>query len=217
MAVGGRYEAVPRDCEGDGREDAGYPRTVKNKNGGQFATNYVSTTKYNRFSFLPLAILEQYKKLANVYLLLIAVPCCIPAISPLMPLAAVMPIVFVLSISLMREGMEDYARYKHDEELNNKLCNVRGPGAADFTPVKWKEVNVGDLIKIEDRDWIPSDVLLLTSSGEDSASFIDTMDLDGETNLKRRTSPNLSANVDITKRADVEALSDVSTRAIGPR
>jgi hypothetical protein len=113
-----KYEKVPDD---EDKGDVGYPRTVVNSGGGTFATNYVSTTKYSRWSFLPKATIQQYKRGANVYLLFIAVLCCIPAISPLMPLAAVMPVVFVLSISLIREGMEDYKRYKHDEDLNNMV------------------------------------------------------------------------------------------------
>jgi len=100
---------------------AGYPRSIPLTNCGPYLTNYVSTTKYSRFTFLPLATIAQYKRAANVYLLFIAVLCCIPAISPLMPIAAVMPVVFVLTISLLREGAEDYARYKSDEDMNNKV------------------------------------------------------------------------------------------------
>jgi|MDSY01.2.fsa_nt_gb magnesium-transporting ATPase (P-type) len=210
-----KYEAVPSDDGAGSAAPSGYPRTVRNDSPAQFLTNYVSTTKYNRFTFLPLAILEQYKKLANVYLLFIAVLCCIPAISPLMPIAAVMPVVFVLSISLVREGMEDYARYQHDEELNNKLTNVRSPGSTTFAPTKWKDVKVGDLIQLEDRDWIPGDVLLLTSSAE-GAAFIDTMDLDGETNLKRRSSPKITAKLDISNTSDLDALSHVSCLHVAP-
>ena len=121
MAGAQKYEKVGED-EPEVETVTGYPRLVKNTGGGQFATNYVSTTKYSRFTFLPMATLEQYKRGANVYLLFIAILCCIPAISPLMPIAAVMPVVFVLSISLIREASEDIARYKADEELNNKVC-----------------------------------------------------------------------------------------------
>jgi hypothetical protein len=105
----------------DHQEAGGYPREVKNEGCAEFLTNYVSTQKYSMWSFLPVATIYQYRRGANVYLLFIAVLCCIPAISPLMPLAAVMPVVFVLTISLIREGMEDYQRYQHDEELNNKV------------------------------------------------------------------------------------------------
>lgn len=120
-----KYEQVADDEDKaenlDTAVDVGYPRSIQNSGGGTFASNHVSTCKYSKWSFLPKATIQQYKRGANVYLLFIAILCCIPAISPLMPLAAVMPVVFVLSISLIREGMEDYKRYKHDEDLNNKV------------------------------------------------------------------------------------------------
>jgi hypothetical protein len=39
-----------------------------NSGGGTFATNYVSTTRYSRWSFLSKATIQQYKRGANVYL-----------------------------------------------------------------------------------------------------------------------------------------------------
>ena len=39
--------------------------------------------------------------MANVYFLLIAILCCIPAISPLLPWAAVAPVLFVLRCHVM--------------------------------------------------------------------------------------------------------------------
>jgi hypothetical protein len=117
------YEKVATEdaAEAPPAAAAGYPRSIPLTNCGPYLTNYVSTTKYSRFTFLPMATIAQYKRAANVYLLFIAVLCCIPAISPLMPIAAVMPVVFVLTISLLREGAEDYARYKSDEDMNNKV------------------------------------------------------------------------------------------------
>ncbi len=125
------YEAVPAE---DTAVDAGYPRHITiatssmaasmsrgGKNKEEFATNYISTTKYSPFTFLPVATAMQFKRGVNLYLLFIAILCCIPIISPLLPAVAVMPIAFVLTISLIREGMEDIERNKNDQELNNKV------------------------------------------------------------------------------------------------
>jgi len=179
----------------------------------EFATNYISTTKYSPFTFLPVATAMQFKRGVNLYLLFIAILCCIPIISPLLPAVAVMPIAFVLTISLIREGMEDIERNKNDQELNNKLAKVMNPSTKEFADVTWKDVRVGDLIQIFDRDWIPADVLLLTSSAEDGAAYIDTMDLDGETNLKRRNCPK---NTEGTTLEDASSLSDCDLHCAGP-
>lgn len=81
--------------------------------------NYISTTKYSLFSFLPLGLLYQFLRFSNIYFLIVTILQCIPAVSPLNPYTAVMPMLFVLTISMVREGYEDYQRYKSDQEQNS--------------------------------------------------------------------------------------------------
>ena len=55
-------------------------------------------------------------------------------------------------------------------------------------PTKWKNVKVGDIIKINENEWFPSDVVLIaTSETETNEAFVETMALDGETNLKPKS------------------------------
>ena len=84
-----------------------------------YADNYISTTKYNRYNFFPLALLFQFKRFANIYFLAIAVLQSIPTISPLTPITAVLPLIFVLAVSITREGIENLMRYRSDLETNN--------------------------------------------------------------------------------------------------
>jgi hypothetical protein len=63
----------------------------------------------------------QFKRLANIYFLTIAVLQSIPIISPLTSVTAIVPLVFVLAISMIREGIEDYIRYKSDRGKIFKL------------------------------------------------------------------------------------------------
>jgi hypothetical protein len=60
------------------------------------------------------SLLVQFKRLANIYFLLIAVLQSISVISPLSPATAWVPLIVVLAISMLREGYEDYQRYKSD-------------------------------------------------------------------------------------------------------
>lgn len=86
------------------------PRHPKKK----YASNYISTTKYNLITFLPLALAIQFKRYANIYFLVCAILQSIPLISPLNPASAIAPLAFVLFLSVTREGYEDYKRWKSD-------------------------------------------------------------------------------------------------------
>ena len=83
----------------------------------KFMTNYVTTTKYTFYNFVPKCLFIQFMRVANIYFLIIAILQSIPMISPLNPASAIIPLVFVLVVSLLREGFEDYGRYKEDQSI----------------------------------------------------------------------------------------------------
>lgn len=88
----------------------------------KFITNYISTSKYNILTFLPFSLLFQFTRYANIYFLATAILNCFPIFSTLNPVSAIAPLVFVVLLSMMREGIEDYQRHKSDRELNSSSC-----------------------------------------------------------------------------------------------
>ena len=98
--------------------------------------NYISTTKYNVFTFLPLALILQFKRYANIYFLICAILQSIKLISPLSPASAVAPLVFVLSLSMLREGFEDYKRWRSDESDNSQKTTIYDN--KNFVQSEWK-------------------------------------------------------------------------------
>ena len=60
------------------------------------------------------------------------------------------------------------------------------PGKARFKKDLWKNVQVGDFLRIYNDDQIPADVVILSTSDPDGACYVETKNLDGETNLKVR-------------------------------
>lgn len=86
-------------------------------------------------------------RLANCYFLIIAILLSIKIISPLNPLTAWSPLIIVIGISMIREGYEDFQRYKSDKKLNNEKTNVFRNGQWHID-LKWGHVLVGDICKV---------------------------------------------------------------------
>jgi phospholipid-transporting ATPase len=95
-----------------------------NKNSpAAYASNYISTTKYSALSFLPFSLWNQFKNLANIYFLIIAILQSLP-LSPLTPITAIVPLAAVLTISMVREAIEDCVRNRSDRKVNGSKVMV---------------------------------------------------------------------------------------------
>eukprot|EP00736_Rhodelphis_marinus_P010259 Rmarinus@m.19244 len=151
-----------------------------------FTNNHVRTHKYTVFTFLPYNLFEQFHRLANCYFLLVAAIQFVPDLSPISPWTSIAPLVFVLGVSAVKDGWEDFRRYKADKLANERLVDVvRG---TDCVQIPCQDIVVGDIVRVEKEDEIPADLLVLSSSQPDGTCFIETSNLDGETNLKRHRS-----------------------------
>ncbi|KAJ8100442.1 hypothetical protein POJ06DRAFT_196550 [Lipomyces tetrasporus] len=69
------------------------------------------------------------------------------------------------------------------------------PGTARFKRSFWKNVRVGDFVRIRNDDEIPADVVILSTSDSDGACYVETKNLDGETNLKVRQAVRCGAHI----------------------
>lgn len=86
-------------------------------------------------------------RLANVYFLIIAILLSIKVISPLNPLTAWAPLIIVIAISMIREGYEDFQRFRSDKKLNNDKANVFRDGKWNNGMI-WGNILVGDIVKV---------------------------------------------------------------------
>ena len=69
------------------------------------------------------------------------------------------------------------------------------PGKARFKKDFWKNIQVGDFVRIYNDDQIPADIAVLSTSDPDGACYVETKNLDGETNLKVRQALNSGRKV----------------------
>ncbi|VVA94514.1 unnamed protein product [Arabis nemorensis] len=147
-----------------------------------YCDNYVRTTKYTLATFLPKSLFEQFRRVANFYFLVTGILSFTP-LAPYTAASAIVPLLFVIGATMVKEGVEDWRRKKQDMEVNNRKVKVhRGEG--NFDPKEWKALSVGDIVKVEKNEFFPADLVLLSSSYEDAICYVETMNLDGETNLK---------------------------------
>jgi magnesium-transporting ATPase (P-type) len=155
-----------------------------------FASNSITTTKYNLVTFLPKNLFEQFQRIANAYFLVMSILSTIPAISPVSPVTSWAPLIFVLSVTAVREAMEDIKRGKSDTELNFRSTLLYKPDTRTFVDIFWKDVCVGDVVKVLNNEFIPSDIVLLGCSDPGDIAYVETANLDGETNLKPKNCVN---------------------------
>ncbi|TRY54634.1 hypothetical protein DNTS_001615 [Danionella cerebrum] len=151
-----------------------------------YANNKIKTTKYTLLSFLPKNLFEQFHRFANVYFVFIALLNFVPVVNAFQPELALAPVVFILSVTAIKDLWEDYRRHRSDKEINHMDCLVYSRSEKRFVEKYWKEVRVGDFIRLRCNEILPADVLLLSSSDPDRLCHIETATLDGETNLKQR-------------------------------
>uniref|UniRef100_A0A803SMU8 Phospholipid-transporting ATPase n=1 Tax=Anolis carolinensis TaxID=28377 RepID=A0A803SMU8_ANOCA len=152
----------------------------------KYAGNAIKTYKYNPITFLPLNLFEQFKRAANFYFLVLLILQTIPQITTLSWYTTLIPLLLVLGITAIKDLVDDVARHRMDNEINNRNCDVIREER--FINAKWKDIKVGDVIRLGKNAFVPADILLLSSSEPHSLCYVETAELDGETNLKFKMS-----------------------------
>lgn len=170
-----------------------------------FVGNVIRSSKYTAWNFIPRQLFAQFSKLANFYFLCISILQMIPGLSTTGSYTTIIPLLFFVCISMVKEGYEDMRRYKLDKAENNRATQVLhayrpvttgaeqgktedsiAEGPIHWAPVKWQSLQVGDVVRLERDEAAPADLVLLRSAGPNNLAYVETMALDGETNLKNK-------------------------------
>uniref|UniRef100_A0A672IIP8 Phospholipid-transporting ATPase n=1 Tax=Salarias fasciatus TaxID=181472 RepID=A0A672IIP8_SALFA len=150
----------------------------------KFCSNRVSTAKYNVLTFLPRFLYSQFRRAANAFFLFIALLQQIPDVSPTGRWTTLVPLLFILVVAAVKEIIEDLVR--------RTQCVLRN-GAWEI--VHWEKVAVGEVVRAANGDHLPADLVILSSSEPQGMCYIETSNLDGETNLKIRQGLQVTADI----------------------
>ncbi|RZF38045.1 hypothetical protein LSTR_LSTR006444 [Laodelphax striatellus] len=159
---------------------------AKDHPNGSRCNNRIRTTKYTLLSFLPKNLLEQFHRVANLYFIFIVLLNWFPTINAFGKEVAMIPVMFVLGVTGIKDLFEDRRRHASDKRINNSFCRVYVSEEERYKKILWKEIRVGDIVHLSNNENIPADILLLRSSDPQGLCYVDSCNLDGETNLKQR-------------------------------
>ncbi|XP_072108889.1 phospholipid-transporting ATPase IA isoform X4 [Mobula birostris] len=169
----------------------------------KFCSNHVSTAKYNLLTFLPRFLYSQFRRAANSFFLFIALLQQIPDVSPTGRYTTLVPLLFILLVAAVKEIIEDIKRHSADSGVNKKKAQVLRNGAWEI--VHWEKVAVGEIVKVTNGEHLPADLVIISSSEPQAMCYIETSNLDGETNLKIRQGLPQTADI-----KDIESLMNFS-------
>ncbi|XP_077418768.1 phospholipid-transporting ATPase VD isoform X2 [Vanacampus margaritifer] len=148
--------------------------------------NIIHTTKYSLLTFLPMNLFQQFHRVANLYFLFLILLNWVPVVEAFQKEITMIPLLVVLTVIAVKDALEDYRRYHFDKKINNSAVEVYCRKKKVYSVIRWKDVQVGDFVRLSRNDVIPADILLLYSSDPHGICYIETANLDGETNLKQR-------------------------------
>ena len=97
------------------------------------------------------------------------------------------PLSIVVIVSMVKDFVEDWKRHKSDRKENQTKIEVLNE--LGYSQSRWENILVGNIIKVYKDEYFPCDVLLLKHSTERNLAYVETKNLDGETNLKLRKVP----------------------------
>lgn len=165
----------------------------------KYPPNIVSNAKYTPWSFLPRTLYNEFSFFFNIYFLLVALSQIIPVLRIGYMSSYIAPLVFVISISLGKEALDDIGRRRRDAEanseqfsvlsldqsVNRRIVTAPGSSGSDNEHVlevtkRSRDLKVGDILKVRKNQRLPADVVILKSVASDSTHDDSTVETSTE-------------------------------------
>ncbi|XP_070575156.1 probable phospholipid-transporting ATPase IIB isoform X2 [Ptychodera flava] len=148
------------------------------------APNIIRNQKYSIITFIPLVLFHQFKFFLNLYFLIVALSQFIPAVRIGYLYTYWLPLGFVIFVTMCREAVDDFRRYRRDREVNCQLYSKLTKNG--IVKIPSSAIKVSDIIFVEKDQRVPADMVFLRTTEKSGSCFIRTDQLDGETDWKLR-------------------------------
>ncbi|XP_018605523.1 probable phospholipid-transporting ATPase IH isoform X1 [Scleropages formosus] len=147
----------------------------------RFPDNRIVSSKYTFWNFVPKNLFEQFRRIANFYFLIIFLVQLIID-TPTSPITSGLPLFFVITVTAIKQGYEDWLRHKADNAVNQ--CPVHIIQHGKVVRKQSHKLRVGDIVLVKEDETFPCDLILLSTSRDDGTCFVTTASLDGESSHK---------------------------------
>ncbi|KAM6958530.1 phospholipid-transporting ATPase IH isoform 2-T2 [Tautogolabrus adspersus] len=147
----------------------------------RYPDNRIVSSKYTFWNFIPKNMFEQFRRIANFYFLIIFLIQLIID-TPTSPITSGLPLFFVITVTAIKQGYEDWLRHKADNSVNH--CPVHVVQHGKVVRKQSRKLRVGDVVSVKEDETFPCDLILLSTSREDGTCFVTTASLDGESSHK---------------------------------
>ena len=92
----------------------------------RYVRNKVRTSKYTLITFLPKNLFEQFRRVANIYFLALVILQLFSIFGAPNAQIGMLPLLFILGMTAIKDGIEDWRRASLDNEVNNSATTKLG-------------------------------------------------------------------------------------------
>uniref|UniRef100_I3LWA1 Phospholipid-transporting ATPase n=1 Tax=Ictidomys tridecemlineatus TaxID=43179 RepID=I3LWA1_ICTTR len=147
----------------------------------RYPDNRIVSSKYTFWNFIPKNLFEQFRRIANFYFLIIFLVQLIID-TPTSPVTSGLPLFFVITVTAIKQGYEDWLRHKADNAMNQ--CPVHFIQHGKLVRKQSRKLRVGDIVMVKEDETFPCDLIFLSSNRGDGTCHVTTASLDGESSHK---------------------------------
>ena len=112
--------------------------------------------------------------------------------------SSIAPFLIVVTIGLVLDGIEEIKRYRNDVKANNTKVKIYKN--KKFRYIEWSKIKIGNLTKVKKDENFPADMLVIFSSNIEGNFYLQTSNIDGETNLKERDALSYTQKLFLNKK-----------------